>query len=154
MSSLDPVTIPTEVVFWTTRAQQATTRCLDVSAGGDLTGFTIERTPDEAATVDLLMCGDGQWGGLGNNSYSNAQAARISPTGHVLATLDPSSGGDYELGNGKKTPGAASPVPMDAGDERLLLQRSGLMWGRGIKVEQFAMCGFGSNVVYWRLPVC
>jgi hypothetical protein len=42
-----------------------------------LTGFTIERTPDEAATVDLLMCGDGQWGGLGNNSYSNAQVSPV-----------------------------------------------------------------------------
>jgi hypothetical protein len=101
------------------------------------------------------------------------RAISISPTGHVLATLDPSSGRrdvhawgrnqDYELGNGKKTPGAASPVPMDAVDERLLLQTKraklvrdlqGRVWGRGIKVEQSAVCGFGSNVVYWRLPVC
>jgi hypothetical protein len=42
-----------------------------------LTGFTIERAPaDEAKTVELLMTGDGQWGGLGNNTYSNVQ---ISP---------------------------------------------------------------------------
>ncbi|KAJ6547379.1 RCC1 BLIP-II [Mycena capillaripes] len=197
-SSPDSVAIPTEVVLWPTRSQQASTRCLDVSAGGDLAAFTIERTPtSEAPTVEVLMCGDGQWGGLGNNSYSNAQASpvrvktlsglteyndatqrlqcilprsiSISPSGHVLATLDPSSGGrdlhtwgrnqDYELGNGKKT-GTASPMPVDAGEGRLLLQTKrakevrdlqGRIWGRGIKVEQVAVCGFGSSIIYWRV---
>ncbi|KAF8212424.1 regulator of chromosome condensation 1/beta-lactamase-inhibitor protein II [Mycena galopus ATCC 62051] len=113
-----PVTIPSEVVLWPSRNQQASTRCLDVSAaGGDLTAFTIEREPaNEDTTVELLMTGDGQWGGLGNNSYSNVQvtplrvkalsglteyndatkrlqcirprAISISLGGHVLATLD------------------------------------------------------------------
>ncbi|KAJ7685009.1 regulator of chromosome condensation 1/beta-lactamase-inhibitor protein II [Mycena polygramma] len=200
LGTSDSVTIPTEVVLWPTRYQQATTRCLDVSAGGDLTGFTVERAPtSEVATVELLMCGDGQWGGLGNNSYSNAQvspvrvktlsglteyndatrrlqcipprAISISSSGHVLATLDPLSGRrdvhawgrnqDYELGNGKKT-GLASPMPVDAGGERLLLHTKrakevrdlqGRVWGRGIGVEQVAVCGWsGNSAVYWRLP--
>ncbi|KAJ7109195.1 regulator of chromosome condensation 1/beta-lactamase-inhibitor protein II [Mycena epipterygia] len=194
----DFVKIPTEVVLWPTKAQQASTRCLSVSAGGDLTGFTIERTPpSEAATVELLMCGDGQLGGLGNNLYSNAQvspvrvktlsglvefdeatmglrpippqAIAISQTGHVLATLDPCSGGrdlqawgrnqDYELGNGKKS-NVPVPAPVDASNGRVLLQTKkanevrdlqGRVWGRGRAVSQSAVCGFGSSTIYWRL---
>lgn len=30
----EPVTVPTEVVLWPRKNQQASTRCLDVSAGG------------------------------------------------------------------------------------------------------------------------
>ncbi|KAJ7046596.1 regulator of chromosome condensation 1/beta-lactamase-inhibitor protein II [Mycena alexandri] len=196
----DVITIPSEVVLWPTRSQQATTRCLDVSAGGDLTGYTIERTPanDEATIVELLMCGDGQWGGLGNNVYSSAQVSplrvktisglveyndatrrrqsiplrsiSISPTGHVLATLEPVSGDrdvhawgrnqDYELGNGKKA-GVSSPMPVvDASNGRLLLQRKrarevrdleGRICARGIEVEQDIAVGCGCSSVYWRL---
>ncbi|KAJ7090055.1 regulator of chromosome condensation 1/beta-lactamase-inhibitor protein II [Mycena crocata] len=196
--SSDPITIPTEVVLWPSKVKHATTRCLDVSVGGDLTGFTIERAPpNEASTVELLMCGDGQWGGLGNNLYSSAQISplrvkalsglveynqatqrlqsippqsiSISPTGHVLATLNPSSGGrdlhtwgrnqDYELGNGKKA-SVPSPMPVDDGNGRILLQKKkakeirdlqGRVWGRGIAVEQFAVTGCGSSIIYWRL---
>ncbi|KAJ7752034.1 regulator of chromosome condensation 1/beta-lactamase-inhibitor protein II [Mycena metata] len=188
----DVVTIPSEVVLWPTRSQQATTRCLNVSAGGDLTGFTIERAPasDEATIVELLMCGDGQWGGLGNNVYSSAQVSplrvkaisglrrqsiplrsiNISPTGHVLATLEPVSGDrdvhawgrnqDYELGNGKKA-GVSSPMPVvDASNGRLLLQRKrarevrdleGRICARGIEVKQDIAVGLGCSAVYWRL---
>ncbi|KAJ6546500.1 regulator of chromosome condensation 1/beta-lactamase-inhibitor protein II [Mycena vulgaris] len=193
----DSITIPTEVVLWPAKAQQSTTRCLGVYAGGDLTGFTVERTPaNEATTVELLMCGDGQWGGLGNNLFSNAQVSpvrvkplsglveyneatqrlqcivpqsiSISQTGHVLATLDPSSGGrdlhvwgrnqDFELGNGKKA-SVPSPMAVDSGNGRLLLQkkrakgvkdlqgRGGLACG---KVEQIAVSGLGCSVIYWR----
>ena len=43
-------------------------------AGGDLTCFIVERSDGVSVpTVDLLMCGNGQWGGLGNNVYSNSQ---------------------------------------------------------------------------------
>ncbi|KAJ7694182.1 regulator of chromosome condensation 1/beta-lactamase-inhibitor protein II, partial [Mycena rosella] len=192
----DSIVIPTEVVLWPTKSQQSSTRCLGVYAGGDLAGFTIERAPaNEATTVELLMCGDGQWGGLGNNLYSNAQvnpvrvqplsglveyneatqrlqcivpqSITISETGHVLAALDPSSGGrdlhawgrnqDYELGNGKKT-NVASPTPVDSGNGRLLLQRKkakevrDLKGGnrRNIVVEQTIVAGFGCCVVFWR----
>ncbi|KAJ7489887.1 regulator of chromosome condensation 1/beta-lactamase-inhibitor protein II [Mycena galericulata] len=194
----DVITIPTEVVLWPTKSQESSTRCLDVSAGGDLTGFTIERVPtnSDATVVEVLMCGDGQWGGLGNNLYSNAQvnptrvkalsglveyngeterlqcikprSISISRTGHVLATLA-SSGNhdllvwgrnqDHELGNGKKT-NVPSPMPVDVGDGRLLLQRKKAtevrdlqrrVYGRSVPVEQFAISGFGSSIIYWRL---
>ncbi|KAJ7343659.1 regulator of chromosome condensation 1/beta-lactamase-inhibitor protein II [Mycena albidolilacea] len=196
----EPVTVPTEVVLWPRKNQQASTRCLDVSAGGNLTGFTIERAPaDEAKTVELLMTGDGQWGGLGNNTYSNVQispvrvkalsglteyndatqrlqfipprAISISPSGHVFATLDPSSGRrdlhawgrnqDYELGPGARKPGTCSPMPVGGdGGGRVLLQSKksrevkdlqGRVWGRGIKVEQVAVAGFGTAMIYWKL---
>ncbi|KAK7015016.1 mitochondrial protein fmp25 [Favolaschia claudopus] len=181
----EPITVPTEVVLWPRRSLQASTRCLDVSAGGDLTGFTIERCPeDEVATVELLMAGDGQWGGLGNNSYSNVQvspvrvkalsglteyndatqclqciplrAVSVSPTGHVLATLDPVSGRrdlhgwgknqDYELGPSSRKPGTSSPMAVDGGNEngrvmletkkaKVVVDLQGRVWGRGQKVE-------------------
>ncbi|KAJ6623449.1 regulator of chromosome condensation 1/beta-lactamase-inhibitor protein II [Mycena sp. CBHHK59/15] len=194
--SSDFVTVPTEVGLRPTRSQQSSARCLDVSAGGDLTCFTVERTQADLPVVDVLMCGDGQWGGIGNSVYTNAQGSptrvkmlsglfehneatqrlqsirpqsiSISPTGHVLATLNPSSGGcdlhvwgrnqDYELGNGKKT-SVSSPMPVGSGNERLLLQKrnvkdlQGRTWGRGTAVEQFAVCGFGCSIVYWRLPL-
>ncbi|KAJ7098096.1 regulator of chromosome condensation 1/beta-lactamase-inhibitor protein II [Mycena belliarum] len=194
--SPDSITIPTEVVLWPTLSQQSSTRCLGVYAGGDLTGFTVERAPEnEAATVELLMCGDGQWGGLGNNLFSSAQGTpvrvkslsglveyndatqrlqcivpqsiNISQTGHVLATLDPTSGGrdlrawgrnhDSELGNGKKA-NAPSPMPVELAEGRLLLQRKTLVKAvrdlrgnsrRVALVEQVAAAGPGCTVVYW-----
>lgn len=53
--------------------------CTQAHAGGDLTAFTVERTASNSAskTVDVLMCGNGQWGGLGNNQYSNAQSTPV-----------------------------------------------------------------------------
>jgi len=42
--------------------------------GGDLTAFTVEREGDKTrSTVDLLICGNGQYGGLGNNTYTTVQ---------------------------------------------------------------------------------
>jgi len=42
--------------------------------GGDLTAFVVERKDkDHPTTTDLLMSGNGQYGGLGNNSYLNSQ---------------------------------------------------------------------------------
>ena len=42
--------------------------------GGDLTAFIVERKDDNVPkTVDVLMSGNGQYGGLGNNLYTTAQ---------------------------------------------------------------------------------
>ncbi|KAL1748127.1 regulator of chromosome condensation 1/beta-lactamase-inhibitor protein II [Schizophyllum fasciatum] len=115
--NLDVVTVPTEVILWAATPQRTRTKCLDVAAGGNLTCFTVERENAQAPkTVEVLMCGDGQWGGLGANNYSNAQSTplrarnisglaeyddatgalqpigprdvAVSPTGHVLLTLN------------------------------------------------------------------
>ena len=89
--SLDAITVPTEVVLWRFVPGNTESRCLDISAGqdisllfdpllmvvcvgGDLTAFVVERkSPDNTVTIDLLMSGNGQYGGLGNNAYLNSQ---------------------------------------------------------------------------------
>ncbi|KAG6813628.1 hypothetical protein H0H92_009246 [Tricholoma furcatifolium] len=136
--ALDTITVPTEVVLWKSSATR-----------GDLTAFVVEITDKSSpTTIDLLICGNGQWGGLGSNTFSTSQgtplraknvsglleckcysdktqslqpiapdAVTISPTGHVLLTLNTGSttgvggrdlvvwGKNYEseLGNGKKS---------------------------------------------------
>ncbi|RDB24241.1 Protein FMP25, mitochondrial [Hypsizygus marmoreus] len=199
---LDTITVPTEVVLWKSATSRGTTTCLDIAAGGDLTAFTVERNDQSSPpTVDLLMCGNGQWGGLGGNTFSNAQGAplraknvsglleysdttkslqpipphaiTISPTGHVLLTLNTSSdvnvggrdlvvwGKNYEseLGNGKKS---SVPVPTTLetpeGGRFMLRRRKavvkdlhGKVWKRDVNVEQRAVVGFGSSAVYWKI---
>lgn len=93
----------------------------------------------------------------------------VSPTGHVLLTLD-SAGGrdllawgknyDYELGNGKRS-SLAVPTTLIAPDgERFILQRKkakeildlqGNVWKRGVEVEQKAITGYSSSAVFWKL---
>ncbi|KAF8631424.1 hypothetical protein AX17_005101 [Amanita inopinata Kibby_2008] len=199
--TLDTITVPTEVVLCKPSGTQ--TRCIDVSAGGDLTAFMIERTEEsETPLVDLLMCGNGQWGGLGDNTYSTArgaltkaknvsglleyndqtralqpispQSVAVSPSGHVLLTLDTSKspdgvGGrdlivwgrniDGELGNGKRS-GLAVPTALEgARGERVMLRERkavvwdlrGQVWQKGVRVEQTTAVGYGNSAVYWRI---
>lgn len=181
--------------------------------------------------VDVLSCGNGQWGGLGNALYSNSQGTplraravsglleckqfmhcifhcisqthdqltdgfrsftdsestnnlqpiqpysiSVSPTGHVLLTLDtlsrsgPGAGGrdllvwganfDYQLGNGKRG-STATPRNLEGLEgERVMLGKKkakevrdlvGKVWKRGVDVEQCAIAGYGNSVVYWRI---
>lgn len=124
--NLDVVTVPTEAILWAATSQRTRTKCLDVAAGGNLTCFTVEREPgQEPKSVEVLMCGDGQWGGLGANNYSTAQSTplrarnvsglaeyddqtsamqpigprdvAVSPTGHILLTLN-TAGTDASAG--------------------------------------------------------
>jgi hypothetical protein len=100
----------------------------------------------------------------------------ISPTGHVLLTLDTlassttdlggrdlvvwGSNQDYQLGIGKRG-SVASPMWLHRPDgSRFMLGRKkaallrdleGKEWKRGIKVEQRAIALRGSSVVYWRI---
>ena len=89
--ALDTITVPTEVVLWRMVPNTTRSKCLNVTAGnlficfpvdrlnthyigGDLTAFIVERKDDTGPkTVDLLMSGNGQYGGLGNNLYTTAQ---------------------------------------------------------------------------------
>ena len=44
--------------------------------GGDLTFFIVERNDGTFIKItDVLACGMGQWGGLGNGLYSTAQGS-------------------------------------------------------------------------------
>ncbi|KAF9053536.1 RCC1/BLIP-II [Hymenopellis radicata] len=199
-ATLETITVPSEVNLWRTVSPRVSSRCIDVSAGGDLTSFMVEYSEGVASpTVDILMCGNGQWGGLGNNIFSNAQgtpmrarglgtlteydesrktmvpilprAISVSPTGHVLMTLDTSAGKnqgrdlyvwgknhDSELGNGKKS-SLPAPTTLSAGEERIMLYEKrgvkvmdlqGRVWGR-VNVEQKALAGYNSSIVYWKI---
>jgi alpha-tubulin suppressor-like RCC1 family protein len=202
--TLDTIILPTEVVLSRNVPGSVRTRCIDISAGGDLTCFVAERTDGESLTyVDLLTCGNGQWGGLGNNLYSNAQgnpvraknvsglreynedsqtmspilphAISVSPTGHVLLTLDTQAHGglgglgrdlvvwgtnhDYQLGTGKRS---SLPVPTTLehpeGGRFILGQRkapvrdlAGNVWKKKVEVEQCAVAGYGNSIIYWKI---
>ncbi|KAF8911083.1 RCC1/BLIP-II [Gymnopilus junonius] len=201
---LDTITIPTEVILWRFTPETTDTRCLSVSAGGDLSSFIVEREANINAPtlVDVLMSGNGQFGGLGNNAYTTAQSTpsrvkgisglvqysdctqrlepirpgsiSISPTGHVLATLNSSTesgiGGrdlmvwgrnqSHELGNAKKST-IASPTGLQTPDgERFMLMRRkakevkdlhGNIWKKGVDVEQREVVGYENSAVYWKI---
>ncbi|KAG6832413.1 hypothetical protein H0H87_001573 [Tephrocybe sp. NHM501043] len=200
--ALDTITVPTEIVLWKSSASRGNTKCIDIAAGGDLTAFTVERTsPMSPTIVDLLVCGNGQWGGLGSNTFSSSQATplrarnvsglleysditrslqpivphsvTISPTGHVLLTLNTASttnvggrdlvvwGKNYEseLGNGKKS---SVPVPTaletPEGGRFMLRRRKakvldlhGKVWKHNVQVEQCAVVGPENSAVYWKI---
>ncbi|KAG1803539.1 regulator of chromosome condensation 1/beta-lactamase-inhibitor protein II [Suillus plorans] len=202
--TLDTIILPTEVVLSRNVPGSVRTRCIDISAGGDLTCFVAERTDGESLEyVDILTCGNGQWGGLGNNLYSNAQgnpvraknisglreyneasrtmspifphAISVSPTGHVLLTLDTQAHGgqgglgrdlvawgtnhDYQLGTGKRS---SLPVPTTLerpeGGRFILGQRKALVrdlagnvWKKRVEVEQCAVAGYGNSIIYWKI---
>ncbi|CCL98952.1 uncharacterized protein FIBRA_00960 [Fibroporia radiculosa] len=203
--TLDTITVPTEVILWRSTPSAMRTTCLDVYAGGDLTFFKVERSDGTAMPyIDVLACGNGQWGGLGNAQFSNAQSTpvrarsvsglleysekhnnlqaimpsdiSVSPTGHVLLTLDtlvhggPGAAGrdvmawganyEYQLGNGKRGSVSSPAVIQDGDGERLMLQKrratevrdlQGKIWKKGVEVEQRAVAGWGNSFVYWKI---
>ncbi|KAI0646886.1 RCC1/BLIP-II [Trametes meyenii] len=203
--TLEAITVPTEVILWRSTPATMRTTCVDVFAGGDLTMFEVERADGSGMpSIDVLACGNGQWGGLGNALYSNAQGTpvraknvsglfeyserannlqaivpetiSISPTGHVLLTLDtrkhagPGGGGkdvvvwganfDYQLGNGKRGSVPTPTVLLTPAGERFMLSRKkakevrdlrGQVWKNGVEVEQRAVAGWNNSVVYWRI---
>lgn len=55
--------------------------------------FTVERKDGSSLdTVDVLVCGNGQWGGLGNSVFSNAQGNPVRAKG-VSGLLECESAG-------------------------------------------------------------
>jgi hypothetical protein len=102
-------------------------------------------------------------------------AVSISPTGHVMVTLETLSGStgmyggrdlvvwganyDYQLGIGKRG-NTANAVTMHRPDgSRYLLQKveatvrdlGGKVWKSKVEVEQTAVAGNKASVVYWRV---
>ncbi|KAJ2968011.1 hypothetical protein NUW54_g13339 [Trametes sanguinea] len=76
--TLEAITVPTEVILWRATPATMRTTCVDVFAGGDLTMFEVERSDGSGMPyIDVLSCGNGQWGGLGNALYSNAQSTPV-----------------------------------------------------------------------------
>ena len=103
-------------------------------------------------------------------------AISISPTGHVLLTLDtrtragPGGGGrdvvawganfEYQLGTGKRGSVAVPTIIPTQDGGRFMLQTrragevrdmQGRVWKKGVEVEQRAVAGWNSSVVYWRI---
>ena len=102
-------------------------------------------------------------------------AISLSPTGHVLLTLEtqvhggPGGSGrdlvawglnhDYQLGTGKRS---SLPVPTTLehpeGGRFILGQRkssvkdlAGKLWKKNVEVEQHAAAGYGNSIVYWKI---
>jgi len=50
-------------------------KCTDLAAGGDRAYFTVESNSSQLSVpvVDIFACGMGQWGALGNGTFSHAQ---------------------------------------------------------------------------------
>lgn len=61
------------------RLQKQLTSSMSYSRlGGDLTFFKVERSDGSSLPyIDVLACGNGQYGGLGNAQYSNGQGAPV-----------------------------------------------------------------------------
>ncbi|KAL7422857.1 hypothetical protein Q5752_002153 [Cryptotrichosporon argae] len=127
-ATVDTVPTPVEVVLARAYPGGTTVRCTNVAAGGTTTLFTVERTPPGRADtfIDLLACGNGISGALGNGLWSSAagsptrvktvsglqeysekakaflplpvHAVSISPAplGHVFAVLDTVSHADQD----------------------------------------------------------
>ncbi|KAG8700255.1 hypothetical protein FRC08_004804 [Ceratobasidium sp. 394] len=54
-------------------------QCTNMAAGGDIAYFVVDVTSStsKVPSVDVLACGMGQWGGLGNGLFSQAQGAPV-----------------------------------------------------------------------------
>ncbi|KZT44140.1 RCC1/BLIP-II protein [Sistotremastrum suecicum HHB10207 ss-3] len=117
--TLPHVSVPTEVVFSKTAPSGTASTCTNIAAGpGDIVYFLVQRKTlgTSNRTFDVLACGMGQWGAIGNGLFTNAQGTpskvklvsgvqefheqdqtlrpleiyniSTSDTGHTLLTLD------------------------------------------------------------------
>src|SRR6266404_3709753 len=76
--TLNTITVPTEVVLWRGTPSGTRTQCVNLNVGGDLAFFTVERIDGTAIrNVEVLSCGNGLYGGLGNALFSNAQSVPV-----------------------------------------------------------------------------
>lgn len=102
-------------------------------------------------------------------------AVSISPTGHVLVTLETLAGSagmyggrdlvvwganyDFQLGMGKRGNIASAMTLHRPDGSRYLLQKveapvkdlEGKIWRKKVEVEQTAVAGNKASVVYWRI---
>ncbi|KAG8745818.1 hypothetical protein FRC12_014448 [Ceratobasidium sp. 428] len=78
-AATEAVTIPTEVVLSRNYPGGTNVQCTSLAAGGDIAYFVVNVTTptSNVASVDVLACGMGQWGGLGNGLFSQAQGAPV-----------------------------------------------------------------------------
>ncbi|KAG8691051.1 Aminopeptidase 2 mitochondrial [Ceratobasidium sp. 423] len=74
----EAVTIPTEVILSRNYSGGSNIRCTGMAIGGDLAYFMVDVVaPGNIPSADVLACGMGQWGGLGNGQFLQAQGAPV-----------------------------------------------------------------------------
>ena len=76
-TAIEIVSTPVEVVIGKSYPGGTSVKCLDISAGGSTTFYTVEReSPGKSGSfIDLLACGSGLTGALGNGMWTNANGA-------------------------------------------------------------------------------
>jgi len=118
--TMECIPVPTEVTLSRHYSARTPRKCIDITAGGDVAFFTIQRQDyDAPPMIDILACGMGQWGALGSGQFTQAQGSpvkvkavsgllefnettrslqpirpdtiSVSPTGHVLFSFEASS---------------------------------------------------------------
>ena len=100
----------------------------------------------------------------------------VSPDGHVLLSLETHTGAgpggsgrdlfawgtnyDYQVGNGRRASIAVPTTLEPVEGDRIMLEKrraklvrdpEGRVWRRGVQVEQVAIGGFGTSLIYWRI---
>ncbi|KAF8334027.1 regulator of chromosome condensation 1/beta-lactamase-inhibitor protein II [Cantharellus anzutake] len=77
--TLPCVFVPTEISLARTYSSGTSIKCTDLAAGGDAAYFTVESSSLQlpVPAVDVFACGMGQWGALGNGSFSQAQSTPV-----------------------------------------------------------------------------
>jgi len=73
-AAVEIVQVPVEIVLAKGYPGGTTLSCLDIQAGGRTTFFTVERSAPggQGSFIDLLACGSGVTGSLGNGLWSSA----------------------------------------------------------------------------------
>ena len=72
-AAMEMVQVPIEIVLARNYPGGTVVKCLDVKTGGQMTLFTVERNvPGKGSLIDLLACGNGMSGSLGNGQWSSA----------------------------------------------------------------------------------
>jgi alpha-tubulin suppressor-like RCC1 family protein len=72
-AAVEMINVPVEVVLAKNYPGGTALRCLDIKAAGQMTFFTVERAlAGKDPAIDLLACGNGMSGSLGNGLWSSA----------------------------------------------------------------------------------
>ena len=87
-AAVDIVPTPVEVVLARNYPGGTALNCTDVKSGSQTAFFTVERTsPRQGTFVELLACGNGMSGALGNGLWSSANGVPTKVKTWVMADL-------------------------------------------------------------------
>ncbi|CAH7670349.1 regulator of chromosome condensation 1/beta-lactamase-inhibitor protein II, partial [Phakopsora pachyrhizi] len=85
-------------------SQGTVTKCFSIAAGGDLSFFVIDSLEPKrgSKSVDVLACGNSQFGGIGNGQWMNQATPTRVKTISGLTECE-GKGSKYQIGNQKIT---------------------------------------------------